>query len=188
AERGDEQNQVSIPIHVREQRAGRILIRTSHPSGWRNVFELPVATIAVEHVRPFQPAKKKINQTVAIDIANGDTRTAQSVLVLSSLGIRQMICKHDPGEARRLSGETGFARLRRSQFNEAEACPHLPIERSTDVVDQHKGEPSDYYTASRRRSYPVPGRKNVLIAHLILTHVNTCGRPQEQNCAALVTA
>src|SRR5439155_6823629 len=32
------------------------------------------------------------------------------------------------------------------------------------------------------------GRKNVLIAHLILTHVNTCGRPQEQNCAALVTA
>ena len=59
-QRIDDQVQIAVAVDVSENRAGRVQGRAVHSGSNRNVLEIPIAKIVVEHVRTFQSAEIKI--------------------------------------------------------------------------------------------------------------------------------
>src|SRR6185369_6918528 len=107
----DEQVQIAVAVHVDQHCAGGKLPLTTNPGPGlvSHVLKAPVAQVAVKHIMIFQTAQIDVTETVAIDIAQGKTRSIESNLILGSSGIAQDVCEVNGCFAGRHKGKARLA-------------------------------------------------------------------------------
>ena len=98
ANRVDQQIQVAIAVHIREDAPGGKLSGAGHASRVCDVLEFPVAKVSIEFVAAFQTAKVEIASSIAVNIAASDTGTVESNLIRGGAGVGENIGEEDAGE------------------------------------------------------------------------------------------
>jgi hypothetical protein len=87
----------AVAIDIRENGAGRKLVRTRDAGGGSDLFKAPIAQIAIQNIRSFNPAKVEIAPAVAVDITRRDPGTVFENSIVFGERVGEQIGERDSG-------------------------------------------------------------------------------------------
>ena len=167
----DQQIGMAVAVDIGKRRPGGKLTGTTHAGRPGDVGELPAAEIPVQPVGSLQVGEVEIAQAVAVHVGGGHTRAVVGHGVGEEHLAKQPVGETQPGERRRQSFKTGWARSRDPERGAPVARAVVPgqvgrretkrTQRQADEAGQaqcREGAPGQAWCRRRHAPHQAPNR------------------------------